>query len=89
MSYVLIRSCIRKLRMQFRREFQLTEEFGKFSGSLDVEETARGRRLDLSTYQLRVNSVARVTWLDKQLSAATLETAVMVIAIHYSYHQLC
>ena len=37
---------------------KLTEEFLRF---LDVEETARGRRLVSSP----TNYVARVTWLDK------------------------
>ena len=54
-------------------------------GSLDVEETARERRL-AGLYQLRTNSVAVVTWLDKQLITATMETAVTGTAINYSYH---
>jgi len=41
---------------------------------------------DAGLYQLRTNSVAMVTWLDKQLSAATMETAVMGMAINYRYH---
>ena len=42
--------------------------------------------MEADLYQLRTNLVARVTWLDKQLRTATMETAVMGTAINYSYH---
>ena len=89
MSYVYIRSCTRSLGYSsiIPKGISANRRIWKISGSLDVEETCEREEASLSTDQL-VNSVARVTLLDKQLSAATMETAVMVIAIHYSYHQL-
>ena len=57
-------------------------EANRRMGSLDVEETAIGKEAGL--YQLRTNSVTMVTWLNKQLSTATMETAVDK-SFNYSY----